>query len=43
MVKTNSYAAIALNIPPALTLTVTREQFIELAIANMEPLRVNRF
>ncbi len=36
MVQTNSSAAIALNIPPALTLTVTREQFVELAIANRE-------
>ncbi|NJK68776.1 MAG: Uma2 family endonuclease [Microcoleus sp. CSU_2_2] len=36
MVQTNSSAAIALNIPPALTLTVTREQFVELAIANRD-------
>jgi Uma2 family endonuclease len=36
MVQTNSSADIALNIPPALTLTVTREQFVELAIANRE-------
>jgi Uma2 family endonuclease len=36
MVQTNSSAVIALNIPPALTLTVTREQFVELAIANRE-------
>ncbi|MCC3435062.1 MAG: Uma2 family endonuclease [Oscillatoriales cyanobacterium] len=36
MVETNSSADIALNIPPALTLTVTREQFVELAIANRE-------
>ncbi|MCU0545749.1 MAG: Uma2 family endonuclease [Oscillatoriaceae cyanobacterium Prado104] len=27
---------MALNIPPALTLTVTREQFVELALANRE-------
>jgi Uma2 family endonuclease len=36
MGNTNSSAAISLSIPPALTLTVTREQFIELAIANRE-------
>lgn len=36
MVKTNSSAAILLSIPPALRLTVTREQFVELAIANRE-------
>jgi Uma2 family endonuclease len=36
MVRTKSSADIALNIPPALTLTVTREQFVELAIANRE-------
>ncbi len=36
MVQTNSSAVMALNIPPALTLTVTREQFVELALANRE-------
>jgi Uma2 family endonuclease len=36
MVQTNSSAAIALNIPPALTLTVTREQFVALAMANRD-------
>lgn len=36
MTKTKSSAALAVNIPPTLTLTVTREQFIELAIANRE-------
>ena len=36
MVQTNSSAALSLSIPPALTLTVTREQFVELAIANRE-------
>lgn len=36
MKNTNSSAAILLSIPPALTLTVTREQFVELAIANRE-------
>jgi Uma2 family endonuclease len=34
MTKTKSATALAINIPP--TLTVTREQFIELAIANRE-------
>ncbi|MEG4960856.1 MULTISPECIES: Uma2 family endonuclease [unclassified Microcoleus] len=33
---TQTSRAIAVNIPPTLTLTVTREQFIELAIANRE-------
>lgn len=36
MTQTKSSAALAINIPPTLTLTVTREQFIELAIANRE-------
>jgi Uma2 family endonuclease len=36
MTKTKSATALAINIPPTLTLTVTREQFIELAIANRE-------
>ncbi len=36
MTPTESSAAIAINIPPTLTLTVTREQFVELAIANRE-------
>jgi Uma2 family endonuclease len=36
MVQTNSSTAIALNIPPTLTLTVTREQFVELALANRD-------
>ncbi|MEG4800578.1 Uma2 family endonuclease [Microcoleus sp. ARI1-B5] len=36
MTQTQSSAALAINIPPTLTLTVTREQFIELAIANRE-------
>lgn len=33
---TQTSRAIAVNIPPTLTLTVTREQFVELAIANRE-------
>ncbi len=33
---TQTSRAIAVNIPPTLTLTVTREQFLELAIANRE-------
>jgi Uma2 family endonuclease len=36
MLQTNSSAAIALNIPPTLTLTVTREQFVKLALANRD-------
>jgi Uma2 family endonuclease len=36
MVQSKSHPAITLNIPPVLTLTVTREQFIELAIANRD-------
>ena len=36
MTKTQTSRAIAVNIPPTLTLTVTREQFVELAIANRE-------
>lgn len=36
MTQTESAAAIAINIPPTLTLTVTREQFVELSIANRE-------
>ncbi len=36
MTPTESSAAIAINIPPTLTLTVTREQFVELSIANRE-------
>lgn len=36
MVQIDISRSIALNIPPALTLTVTREQFIELASANRE-------
>ena len=36
MTQTKSSAALAVNIPPTLTLTVTREQFVELAIANRE-------
>lgn len=36
MVQINSSPAIALNIPHALTLTVTHEQFIELASANRD-------
>ena len=36
MTQTESSAAIAINIPPTLTLTVTREQFVELSIANRE-------
>jgi Uma2 family endonuclease len=36
MTQTKSSAALAINLPPTLTLTVTREQFIELAIANRE-------
>lgn len=36
MTQTKSSAALAINIPPTLTLTVTREQFVELAIANRE-------
>ena len=36
MVQTKSSAAIALNIPPTLRLTLTHEQFVELAIANRE-------
>jgi Uma2 family endonuclease len=34
--QTELSAAIAINIPPTLTLTVTREQFVELSIANRE-------
>jgi Uma2 family endonuclease len=33
---TQTSRAIAVNIPPTLTLTVTREQVVELAIANRE-------
>ncbi|MGL5063527.1 MAG: Uma2 family endonuclease [Microcoleus sp.] len=36
MTRTQTSRPIAINIPPALTLTVTREQFVELAIANRE-------
>jgi Uma2 family endonuclease len=36
MTQTKSSAALAINLPPTVTLTVTREQFIELAIANRE-------
>ena len=36
MIQTQTSRAIAINIPPTLTLTVTREQFVELAIANRE-------
>ncbi len=36
MTQTESSPAIAINIPPTLTLTVTREQFVELSIANRE-------
>ncbi len=36
MTQIKSATALAINIPPTLTLTVTREQFIELAIANRE-------
>ena len=36
MTETKSSADLAVNIPLTLTLTVTREQFIELAIANRE-------
>ena len=36
MTQTKSSAALAVNIPPTLTLIVTREQFVELAIANRE-------
>jgi Uma2 family endonuclease len=34
--QTQTSGAIAVNIPPILTLTVTREQFVELAIANRD-------
>lgn len=36
MTQTQTSRAIPVNIPPTLTLTVTREQFVELAIANRE-------
>ncbi len=36
MRQTKSSAALAINLPPTLILTVTREQFIELAIANRD-------
>lgn len=36
MTQTELSATIAINIPPTLTLTVTREQFVELSIANRE-------
>jgi Uma2 family endonuclease len=36
MIQTQTSCAIAVNIPPTLTLTVTREQFVELAIANRD-------
>jgi Uma2 family endonuclease len=36
MTQTQTSRAIAVNIPPTLTLTVTHEQFVELAIANRE-------
>lgn len=36
MTQTQSYDALAVNIPLTLTLTVTHEQFVELAIANRE-------
>ncbi|MEG4807410.1 Uma2 family endonuclease [Microcoleus sp. F8-D3] len=36
MTETQSSPALAVNIPLTLTLTVTREQFVELAIANRE-------
>ena len=36
MSQTNVELPIAVNIPPALTLTVTREQFVQLALANRD-------
>lgn len=36
MTQTQTSPAIAVNIPPTLTLTVTHDQFVELAIANRE-------
>jgi Uma2 family endonuclease len=36
MSQTNVELPIAVNIPPALTLTVTREQFVPLALANRD-------
>jgi Uma2 family endonuclease len=36
MIQTQTSRALAINLPPTLTLTVTREQFVELAIANRE-------
>jgi len=36
MAQTNLNQAIAVNIPPTLTLTVTHEQLVELAIANRD-------
>lgn len=36
MTQTNSSPAIPVNIPPTLTLTVTHEQFVQLAIANRD-------
>lgn len=36
MVQTNSSHAIPVNIPPTLQLTVTHEQFVQLAIANRD-------
>ena len=36
MTQTQTYRPLAINIPPALILTVSHEQFVELAIANRE-------
>ncbi|MGL5063203.1 MAG: Uma2 family endonuclease [Microcoleus sp.] len=36
MTQTQTSRPLAINIPPALTLTVSHEQFVELAIANRE-------
>lgn len=36
MTQTNSSPAIPVNIPPTLTLTVSHEQFVQLAIANRD-------
>lgn len=36
MTQTQTSRAIAVNIPPTLRLTLTREQFLGLAIANRE-------
>lgn len=36
MTQTNFERPVAVNIPPTLTLTVTREQFVQLTLANRD-------